>query len=176
MSEILLQIPIGVRASIWEHLLDSRTDDEEAAFVFAEYRETDRSREFRLLEWLAVPADGFADRSPYYFELTDEMRARIIKRAHGLGASVVELHSHGGSWPAAFSPSDLSGFREWVPHIFWRLQERPYAAVVVAAESFDGIAWIEDVEKPERLNAVVTDAGDRLTPTHRSSLRFIHDE
>lgn len=176
MSEILIQLPADVQALIWEHLLDSGTDDEEAAFVFADYRETDHSREFRSLEWLAVPPDGFAHRSPFYFELTDEMRTRIIKRAHDLEASVVELHSHGGSWPAAFSSSDLSGFREWVPHIFWRLQERPYAALVVAGETFDGLAWIDDAEKPERLGAVVTDFGDRLTPTHRSRLTLLHDE
>ena len=83
---------------------------------------------FEYIEWYAVPADGFSVCNEYHFELTDEVRAQVIKRAHDLGASIAEVHSHHGPWPAAFSPSDQLGFREFVPHVWWRLKGRPYLA------------------------------------------------
>ncbi|MFQ5807933.1 MAG: hypothetical protein ACE5I3_15925, partial [Phycisphaerae bacterium] len=58
-----------------------------------------------------------------------------FSEAHDRDACLVELHSHTSPWPAAFSVSDMIGFRDFVPHILWRLR-RPYGAVVVAGETF----------------------------------------
>jgi len=82
----------------------------------------------------------------YHIELADVVRARVIKRAHDLGATLIEMHSHLGKWPAQFSPSDIAGFHEWVPHVRWRLKGKPYAALVVTRRGFDGLAWIESEE------------------------------
>jgi hypothetical protein len=96
-------------------------------------------------------------------------RASIIKRAHDLGTSVIEFHSHTGPWPAQFSPSDWSGFEETVPHMWWRLKGLPYGAVVVAHGGFDGFAWLHDANTPTRLAGI--EVGIRcLRPTRLSPL------
>jgi hypothetical protein len=88
----------------------------------------------------------------------------MIKRAHDLNASVIELHSHPFSKHAEFSPSDLSGFSEFIPHVWWRLKGRPYAAIVLAPTGFDSLAWLENPTTPNGLLQI--QAGSTLiTPT-----------
>ena len=154
---------------VWQHLFGDGSDDEAAGFLFVRQRSQEEERIFEHLEWYPVPPDGYAVRNSFHFELTDAVRAEVIKRAHDLGASVVEVHSHGGTWPAAFSPSDQLGFREFVPHVWWRLKGRPYLAVVATRWDFDGLAWITGPEDPQRLDGIVVD-GQMLTPTGLSSL------
>ncbi len=166
-TEALLRLPGIVDHELQQHLLREPNGDEQAAFVFARFGDDDNT--FHFVEWLPVPPDGFAVQLPYHFELTDATRAQIIKRAHDLGASVIEFHSHTGPWPAQFSSSDWSGFEEVVPHVRWRLKGRPYAAVVVARGGFDGFVWVEAVNTPARLGAIDVD-GRRLQPTRLSPL------
>jgi hypothetical protein len=103
--------------------------------------------------------------------LADKVRAKVIKRAHDLGTSLVEMHSHTGTRPAAFSPSDMTGFAEFVPHVMWRLQGRPYFAIVVARGSFDGLAWLGDANTPQRLDGIAV-GESFFTPTKISPLMW----
>ena len=57
--------------------------------------------------------DKFENRSSFHFELSDEIRAKIIKKAHDLDCSIIEFHSHLGYYPACFSSSDWCGFEEF---------------------------------------------------------------
>lgn len=116
------------------------------------------------LETYLVPPEWFAHRSPFFLELADETRAAVIKRAHDLSASVIEIHSHPSQLMAAFSESDIRGFYEFVPHMLWRLKNRPYAAVVVARNSFDSLAWFESVDAPVPM-AIRLEDGAILQPT-----------
>ena len=154
---------------IWEHLFDNGSCTEASGFLFVRHQPQAGQHIFVYLEWYPVPPDGYAVRNEFHFELTDEVRAQVIKRAHDLDASIVEVHSHGGSWPAAFSPSDQWGFREFVPHVWWRLKGRPYLAVVATKHDFDGLVWITGPEDPQRLDGIVVD-GQMLMPTGISSL------
>jgi hypothetical protein len=150
-------------AEIRGHLLPPRHKVEEAAFAFAErVREGDLL--FRAVEWHAVPPEGFVSRSAYHMELTDETRAHAIKRAHDLGASLVELHSHLWPAPPRFSPTDQDGFHEFVPHVWWRLKAKPYFAIVLSVGGFDGLAWTDNPLSPFRLNGLLTGDG-LLEPT-----------
>lgn len=160
----LLVLPRAVHEQLWAHLLPRPRAPEEAAFVFA-VREADHGDDhYRYVEWFPVPPEGFASRSSVHFELTDEIRARAIKRAHDLGASLVEFHSHTGDWPAGFSASDIIGFREFVPHVWWRLKGRPYIAVVVAPSGFDAVLWVTGPETPSALDGVMVES-ELLRPT-----------
>jgi len=159
-----LAVPADVRADIWRHLLSDAQDREQAAFMFVRSEAAEGEGIYRYVEWTPVPHDGFEYRSSAYIELTDDTRATVIKRAHDLSCSLVELHSHTGRWPAAFSWSDIEGLREFVPHVLWRLKGRPYFAIVVARTGFDGLVWAPDSEKPNLLGGIHA-GSDLLVPT-----------
>ena len=163
-GRVVLALPPAVRTALWQHLLPNGKGSEEAAFVFAMHEARNGAELLRCVEWRQVPPEGFVSRSGFHLELTDETRAGVIKRAHDLGASLVEFHSHTGSWSAEFSGSDLAGFREFVPHIWWRLKGRPYVAVVVTHSGFDGFAWLTGPRVPEPLGGILV-GENLLTPT-----------
>ena len=169
VARTLLHLPGEVHQRIWQHLFGDGSRDEAAGFVFVKHRDEGEKQIFEYIEWYAVPDDGFSVRNEYHFELADEILAQVIKRAHDLDASLVEVHSHNGQWPAAFSPSDQLGFREFVPHVWWRLKRRPYLAVVATKRDFDCLVWITGPEEPQHLSSIVVD-GQTLTPTGLSTL------
>jgi len=164
MGRRLLVLPRKVRDELWGHLLRGPGTPEEAAFVFVSRDPDHGEDQYRYVDWVPVSPNGFASRSPVHFELTDETRARVIKRAHDVGASLIEVHSHTGRWPAAFSPTDIIGFREFVPHVWWRLKGRPYGAVVVTTTGFDAAFWVTGPETVSGLDGIVVDA-ELLRPT-----------
>ena len=169
MHRFQLHIPTEIYDALWKHLLPKYPTDETVAFMHTHLNVINGTSGFQFLEWSPIQPSGFAYRSPYYFELTDEARGSVIKRAHDLGSSLVEFHSHIGSWPAKFSPSDRMGFEDFVPHVWWRLKGRPYAAIVVSEGSFDGLVWHSDPRNPEYLESIIV-SGKVLEPTQLSLL------
>ncbi len=146
------------------HLL--KNEVEQAAIIFTSADHSEDGVQFisRATE-LLTDAD-FDHQSAYHISLTDQARGRIIKRAWDLKLSMVEVHSHVGPFAsAAFSPSDWSGFSDFVPHVRWRLRGAPYAAVVVAQEGFDGLVWVDD--EPTALDRVIV-GSEHLRPTQLS--------
>lgn len=170
MPDIFVELSESLRERIWQHLL-REPHFEEAAFVFADVDESAGGITFRAVDSYLVPPDGFETRSPWFLELADETRAAVIKQAHDLEAALIEFHSHPGQSQAAFSPSDMDGFAEFVPHVRWRLQRRPYAAVVLAKRSFDALVWHGEGSDPKPLTAVVVD-GQRQEPTGQTLLSY----
>ena len=168
----ILELTGHVHQALLSHLLPKRQRAEEVAFVFAV---ADGAAILRQVDWMAVPESGFVSRSLFHLELTDETRGTVIKRAHDLGSSLVEFHSHAGTWPAQFSASDLAGFDEFVPHVRWRLKGRPYVSVVVSRTGFDGFIWTTDSIVPDRLAGISVD-GRVLQPTALSPLYWDHDD
>lgn len=171
MSKAVVHLPAEIHDSLQRHLLADKDGPEEAAFVFARVSEDHQTadRTFQFVDWFPVPPEGFTFHSDYHIELSDETRAGVIKRAHDLGASIVEFHAHRGPWPAGFSGSDWAGLEEFVPHVWWRLKGRPYGAIVVTATGFDGLVWLDSPTTPTRLDALVV-GGRQLQPTGLSPL------
>ena len=168
MGQVVLRVPGNVYGEIHAHLLEKNATSEAAGFMFVVPATQNGDADiYEHVEWCPVPPDGFVEASWFHLELTDEFRASVIKRAHDLGASIVEFHSHLGPLPARFSPFDRRGLREFVPHVWWRLRKRPYFAVVVTHTGIDGLAWIVDPEKPQHLDAIV--AGDRVFQSSKLS-------
>jgi hypothetical protein len=165
-----LHIPEATFVCLREHLLPSSVFDEEAAFLFVSGRALDPGQ-FDFIEWWPIPPEGFVHRSGYYLELADDTRGKVIKRAHDLNASIVEAHSHPLQDHAEFSPSDRSGLREFVPHVWWRLKGRPYFAIVVAPTGFDALCWCENPQQPQPLDAIDT-GRERLRPTGLSLISW----
>lgn len=171
---VVLELPAHIKRTIWSHLLQDDEWSEAAGFAFVKHARSGPQHSFEYIEWHAVPTEGFEIRTGHHIELTDEARATVIKRAHDLDASPVEFHSHLGPWPAEFSPSDRLGLAEFVPHVRWRLQGRPYLAVVATRTGFDGLAWIADSPRPVRLDCISVD-GHVLRPTGLSSMEYGDD-
>lgn len=144
-----------------EHL--SSTDVEQVAFLFSEPPMP--GEPVRIREMHRVPREGFDFQSDYHVALTDETRGVVIKRAHDLGGCLVEVHSHGGGPPVWFSGSDLWGFKEWVPHVRWRLARLPYFALVFAGEAFDALVWQDEDNSPSPLDSLAVDGQPLRAPS-----------
>lgn len=173
MPGSVIHLAETVREALWEHLIESGRGTEEVAFLFARY-DSANGGTFRVIEWYAVPPEGFAFCSAWHFELSDETQAYVIKRAHDLDASLVEVHSHHCPAPPAFSPSDLYGFEEFVPHVWWRLKGRPYCAIVVSPGGLDGFVWQQGPDVPERIVGVEAE-GRMFRASHLSALQWTSD-
>jgi hypothetical protein len=152
MDDISLELPELVYRSLWRHLLPRRQRNEEAAFCFARPMQAQES--FEIVDFREIRPEEFEHQSDYHLELSDRVRAEIIKQAHDLDASIVEFHSHTFGGPPEFSASDIQGFGETVPHCLWRLKGRPYLAVVVSKGGFDGLVWVTKDEGPIQLGRI----------------------
>ena len=170
----VIQLRAETYQALRAHLLPRPMRAEEAAFLFAKVTDDDGALAFAVIDWYPVPATGFATRSLYYLELTDETRAFVIKKAHDLGCSLIEAHSHAGDSAAAFSPSDRRGFEEFVPHVLWRLKGRPYAAIVMTTQSADALAWRRP-DEPVQITTLTVDDGSVISTT-RFTLSASHDD
>ncbi len=163
----ILKLDIDLQGRLWSHLLREDTMREQAAFLFCMTERAEHGLVFEAVDQAFLGPDDFAAQYTDYLELTDDSRIGLIKRAHVLGASLAEFHSHPGPWPAAFSLSDRMGLKETVPHMRWRLQKRPYLAVVVAPSGFDALVWSRDARIPEPL-AGIDISGELMTPSNFS--------
>ncbi|WP_088360662.1 MULTISPECIES: hypothetical protein [Rhodomicrobium] len=162
-----LQLSTALQTRLWSHLLPDTTADEQAAFLFCKTAQTADGLLFEVVDHALLAASDFAAQHSDYLELTDDARIGLIKRAHQLGTSLVEMHSHPGPWPAAFSISDRIGLKETVPHMRWRLDRRPYLAIVVAPSGFDALVWPRDDLVPEPLGGIDVE-GTMIAPTNAS--------
>lgn len=156
----VISLPPGAYEELIAHLLPCDTSNEQAAFLFARARVTGQTISLDVIEIAKLVGGDFATQESDYLELADATRARLIKRAHDLDASLVEMHSHPGPWDAAFSSTDLRGLSETVPHMWWRLNRRPYAAIVVAPSGFDALVWLDCPSSPQALHSLT--AGSQI--------------
>lgn len=154
---------------LWTHLLPDEACTESAAFIFADVEASNSLKILTARDVFLVPESGFKLQFDDYIELSDETRISIIKKAHHSKTALIELHSHpfNSSMASAFSLADISGFEETVPHMWWRLPGRPYAAVVAAPNGFDALIWSKDPHTPECVTALRVD-GRALTPTGKT--------
>jgi hypothetical protein len=152
---------------IWQHILPVGAVQESAAFIFAEFEASDNSLALNAVDYFLVKPQGFKAQFDDYIELSDETRIAIIKKAHQTNTALIELHSHpfDSERSAAFSRADMNGFSETVPHMFWRLPARPYAAVVVSPRGFDSLIWPEKPSSPICITALRIE-GQFLYPTN----------
>lgn len=163
----ILKLPAGLFEELMGHLLPPHGRREEAAFLFVAMNRSEDLVSFDVAEVAKLSPTDFDAQMGDYLELSDKARAGLIKRAHDLSASLVEIHSHIGPYPAAFSHSDRIGLQETVPHMWWRLSKRPYLAIVVAKSGFDALVWLDSPKFPQPLDGLL--AGNRLMhPTNNS--------
>ena len=100
----ILKMDKELQGRLWSHLLREDTVQEQAAFLFCMTEPAGNGSTFEAVDQALLGPDDFVAQHRDYFELTDEARISLIKRAHVLGASLAELHSHPGPWPACLFP------------------------------------------------------------------------
>jgi hypothetical protein len=132
-----MRVSIGIEQ--FEPLRDALSLPEQVVFAYATH--DDGRLEVNALE--EMTGRDIASPSLRHVVLADDVRPRVIKTAWDRNECLIEAHSHGPRGHAEFSPSDLLGFEEWVPHVTWRLRGRPYAALVVAGDKWDALVWID---------------------------------
>lgn len=143
---------------------------ERVGFFLADYNAATET--LALREWWLVPPTGYERQGEYHVTLTDEAQNQAIRWAWKADACLVEAHSHGNLEPAEFSPSDLAGFKDWVPHLWWRLRSRPYAALVTTTKTIDAIGWITDPGAPEAVTRIELDDGTYVPTTGQTVERL----
>ena len=173
MTVHVLMLDPPLKGALWAHLLPPGSLCEQAAFLYCTTSLVGEHMELEVVDSAFLTAADFAAQHSDYLELSDATRIALIKRAHSLGASLVELHSHPGPWPAAFSAADRRGLSETVPHMRWRLERRPYLAIVVAPSGFDALVWWHDPKIPEPLGGI--QVGDALMEPTNASLEGWND-
>ncbi len=150
-------VQINVDAGLWnaarEHL-DTRA--ERVGFFLADW--SPLARCFRVRDWRPIDEEAASGPDELHVSLSDEIRSAVIQWAWAEDACLIEAHSHGRWSPAAFSPFDLRNLEEWVPHLWWRLRGRPYAAIVTSTRDLDALAWIDGPGKAEQVDGIAADA------------------
>lgn len=163
----VLQMPAEMQNRLWSHLLPPGVRTEQAAFLYIESKLSNGAVRLRAVDIELLHRDDFAFQESDYLELADDTRKRLIKKAHRSELSLAEAHSHPFPWPAEFSVADRLGLQTTVPHMFWRLPDRPYTAIVVSPGSFDGLVWLPRSDRPVPLTRII--AGElELTATQKS--------
>jgi hypothetical protein len=134
---IRLRIPRSISRQ-----LHTQLDNAPEQMTFVKGRRSRLRRHSYVVTHILDLDQGDVDHRPHH-GLTDADRQRFFAWAAESGDILIEAHSHGRGNPATFSHIDVEGLTEWVPHVRWRLSHRPYAALVFASKSYDGLAWLD---------------------------------
>lgn len=160
-------VRIAIDHRLWRQARNYLNSQAEAVgFFLADWSASHRAFEVRA--WREIEGATVGPVGDLHVSLSDEVRASVIQWAHAENACLIEAHSHGRWSPAAFSPFDMDGLSEWVPHVWWRLQARPYAALVTTTSDLDGLAWIDAPSRAEQVEGV---AEDHFHPATCTTLR-----
>jgi hypothetical protein len=156
---ITIKLPAELAAKLDRHLASGQK--EQLAFLLCQWAGDVAS----VFDFRAVGGATFDLQTPWHLSLSDEERAAVIKWAHDRGGCLIEAHAHRLGTAAAFSPTDLIGLAAFVPHVWWRLRHRPYAALVFDGDTFDGLAWRAEPRSPERVERLVAEGRPDLLAT-----------
>lgn len=157
----IIEISDAAWKTLSNHLLPSGNHLEQGAFLLVQHAVDQAGRTtFRAAETILLTREDFVTQAGDYLEIKDETKAQLIKRAHDKQLALIEFHSHPGPYSACLSLADIIGLRDFAPHILWRLRGRPYAAIVVARNSLDGLMWGRSASDIQPIFALKID--DRL--------------
>jgi hypothetical protein len=164
-GQVELKISERKLNSLKRYLFSKRT--EQAAFLFMTPERSGKLVRLSVQDTYLVREEDLVGAHEFYLELTDEAKARIIKKAWDTKTCLAEIHSHHEILGRArFSLSDLSGLQEFVPHVWWRLEGGPYLALVFNKEGFDGLVWKQNPHIPTSLSGIRVGHGVILKPTN----------
>ncbi len=157
----VVTIPEAVERAVRAHLFQN--DLEQGAFLFARPKEWADELRLEAVDAYLVPPDGWESQHEVYLQMSDAERAKIMKLARDGGFAIIDCHSHPDSGDDVwFSPSDRQGITEFAGYAKWKLDGRPYTAMVWGEASLDAVAWYRDFREPHPVDEVRV-VGPRLT-------------
>src|SRR5262245_24501650 len=134
-------IPSGIAGALRSHLFGN--DLEQGAFLFAEAKADDSGvLQLTVEDLYLVPSRGWEVQMEGYLEMKDSERAKIMKLAREKSLCAIDCHSHPRAGDDVwFSPSDVAGISEFAQYAKWKLDGKPFAAMVWGEESVDAVLW-----------------------------------
>ena len=146
-------IPLHIERRVKAHLFQSEI--EQGAFLFARITESPEELSLAIVDYCLIPPGAWEEQSEHYLELKDSERARIMKLARDGNVAAIECHSHPGSGKRVwFSPSDCIGIAEFALYAKWKLDGKPYGAMVWGESSVDAVIWHGEFVKPMKADEV----------------------
>lgn len=124
-------------------------------------------------DFYIVPAHEYDCQYEFHVSLKEECQSKIIKKAWDKKLSIGEIHSHPASMRAKFSATDISGFQDFVPHIWWRLKKGPYFALVISQYEIDALAWIKGPGSYEAVKRI--EVGNSLIYPSNNTLKQMEE-
>jgi hypothetical protein len=159
-------ISSGITTALHQHFFQSEV--EQGAFLFAEARRDGSGLQLDVADFYLVPARGWEVQMEVYLQMKDSERAKIMKLARAKNLCAIDCHSH----PRAdddvwFSPSDVAGIRDFAQYAKWKLDGKPFAAMVWGEQSVDAVLWQGEFADAERVAVVkiVGNSNQTLIPT-----------
>jgi len=167
MKRIII-IPAAIAEALRAHLFQDEL--EQGAFLFAQADERVGTLSLRVVDVYLVPPTGWQIQEEVYLEMKDAERAKIMKMARDRSFAAIDCHSHPGTMgDVSFSPSDRKGISDFAPYAKWKLDARPFAAMVWAETSVDAVIWHGDFAAPQAVNAIQIAGASLVTLTPTAS-------
>lgn len=147
-----ISIPKAINISLYKHLF--KNELEQGAFLFAEPDKTHDTLNIMVKDYYLVQKEGWQVQHEVYLEMKDTERAKIMHIACLSGYSIIDCHSHPKSESmVAFSPSDINGITAFSEYAKWKLNGKPFCALVWGESSVDAVIW-DDFKNAKRVNSI----------------------
>lgn len=149
----IIAIPDDLERTLRAHLFQNEL--EQGAFLFV--RPEENAGEFRLraVDAYLIPPEAWHVQLEVYLEMKDAERAKVMKIARDGGYALADCHSHPDSGSEVwFSPSDQVGIAEFADYAKWKLDGKPYAAMVWGEASVDAVVWHDRFLSPYPIDEV----------------------
>lgn len=146
-------IPAEIRNVLHRHFFQNEV--EQGAFLLAEAERPRGRLNLVVADYYLVPAHGWEVQAEIYLQMKDSERAKIMRLAREKDLCAIDCHSHPHAnddvW---FSPSDIAGIAEFAQCAKWKLDGKPFAAMVWAEESVDAVLWQGNFDSGQRVDTV----------------------
>jgi hypothetical protein len=159
-------IPSNIAETLHRHFF--RDEVEQGAFLFAHARPEAAGLHLDVADFYLVPARGWEVQMEIYLQMKDSERAKIMKLARDKNLCAIDCHSHPRAGDDVwFSPSDVAGITDFAQYAKWKLDGKPFAAMVWGEQSVDAVLWRREFTHAERVTSVqiVGNSNTTLIPT-----------
>jgi hypothetical protein len=146
-------IPSATARTLRGHFFQNEV--EQGAFLFA--RPDTAAAGVRLVveDLYLVPPLGWEVQMEVYLQMRDSERAKIMKLARDKNLAAIDCHSHPQAGQDVwFSPSDVAGIMEFAQYARWKLDGKPFAAMVWGEASVDAVVWHGSFSQAERVDEI----------------------